>query len=556
MTQHTDPTDADIDFDMIIVGAGFSGIEMLRQARSMNLSATVLEAGSDIGGTWYWNRYPGARTDSEAWYYCYSHDPAVLESWNWSERYPGHAEMRRYFDAIDQRYEVRRDIRFNTRMEAARYDEATKVWHVDTNTGQSLTCRYLVTAIGIMSERFLPDIEGIDCFAGERYVTARWPKVEPDFSGKRVGVIGAGASAIQAIPLIAEQAESLTVFQRTANYVLPANNHDLDDEAREAIRGRYDEIWDEARGHFFGMPFKGAGRLAVESTPQERERIFEDYWARGGFRFIFETFDDLLTDPAANEMAAEFIRRKIRETVHDAETAEDLCPVGYPFGGKRPPNGTRYYETYNRDNVELVNLKKNPIEAITPSGVRTADKAYEFDVLVFATGFDAVTGAFTSVDIRGREGRALSEHWQDGPRTLFGLGTHGFPNLFMVFGPQTPFANNPLVIEQSAQIIAGLVNHMRANDIVTAEVTPEAEAFWLREVEDCANATVVPMGANANSWIYGANIPGKARACTFYFGGLGVYVDHCEREMHEGYPHFEMRRATEAATPAAMASGG
>ena len=529
-------------YDMVIVGAGFSGLDMLRRAREQGLSVIVLEAGSDLGGTWYWNRYPGARTDSEAWYYCYSGDDELLEKWDWSERYPGHAEMRNYFDVIGERYDVRRDIVFNSKMESARYDEPTNVWHITTNDARHYSCRYLVTAIGIMSERFLPDIPGIETFRGERYMTARWPKEEPDFRGKRVGIIGAGASAVQAIPLIAEQAETLTVFQRTANYVLPAQNHQLTPTDREGIKEDYDNVWAHARGHSFGMPFNPAGRLAVETEEKERESIFEKYWERGGFRFIFETFDDLLTDPTANEMAADFIRKKIRETVKNPETAEALCPKGYPFGGKRPPNGTDYYETYNRTNVELVDLKATSIEEITQSGVRTLDQDYQFDTIIFATGFDAVTGAFTAIDIEGRDGRTLKEHWTKGPRTLFGLGAHGFPNLFMVFGPQTPFANNPLVIEQSAKTIATMIEYMRRNDVECAEVTAEGESFWCDEVEARANETIVPLGANANSWIYGANIPGKAQAVSFYFGGLNTYEDFCNKEASEGFPHIHMVR--------------
>ena len=537
------------DYDIVIVGAGFSGIQMLRNARALGLSALVLEAGSDIGGTWYWNRYPGARTDSEAWYYCYSSDPELLESWDWSERYPGHAEMRDYFRTIAERYDVRRDIQFNTKMKSARYVADENTWHITTGDGKTLTCQFLATAMGIMSEKFLPDIEGIDRFKGERYVTAQWPKTEPDFRGKRVGVVGAGASAVQAVPLIAEEAASVTVFQRTANFVLPAENHALTPGDRKAIRERYDAIWDKARGHFFGMPFEAAGRLAAQTPAEEREAIFEKYWARGGFRFIFETFDDILTDPAANELAAEFIRKKIRETVKDPQTAEDLCPVGYPFGGKRPPNGTNYYETFNRENVDLVNLRRTPIDAITETGIRTADREFEFDVIVFATGFDAVTGAFTSIDIVGEDGTTLREHWKDGPRTLYGVGSHNFPNLFMVFGPQTPFSNNPLVIEKSAQIIADLIAHMRENGLVRAEVTTEGEAYWTKEVEDRANDTVVPMGADAHSWIFGSNIPGKARAPVFYFGGLGPYRELCDREAKDGYPHIEFRPAA-GLTPA------
>ncbi len=530
-------------YDMVIIGAGFSGLDMLRRAREQGLSVIVLEAGSDLGGTWYWNRYPGARTDSEAWYYCYSGDDELLKKWDWSERYPGHSEMRNYFDVIAERYDVRRDVRFNSKMDSARYDEPTNIWHVATSDNQYYSCRYLVTAVGVMSERFLPNIPGIETFGGERYMTARWPKEEPDFRGKRVGIIGAGASAVQAIPLIAKRAETLTVFQRTANYVLPAQNRLLTSAERDNIKRDYEKVWDHARGHSFGMPFNPASRLAVETSEEERDKIFEDYWQRGGFRFIFETFDDLLTDPLANEMAADFIRKKIRETVKNPETAEALCPKGYPFGGKRPPNGTDYYETYNAKNVDLVDLKVTPIKEITETGVRTSEQHHEFDVIVFATGFDAVTGAFTSIDIQGRGGKTLKEHWKAGPRTLYGMGAHGFPNLFMVFGPQTPFANNPLVIEQSATTISSMIEFMRRNSIESAEVTEEGEEFWCDEVEARANETVVPLGANANSWIYGANIPGKARAVSFYFGGLDMYSDFCSKEASEGFPNIRMVRS-------------
>jgi cyclohexanone monooxygenase len=523
----------------VVIGAGFSGLRMLMHARDLGLSVCVLEAGTDVGGTWYWNRYPGARTDSEAWYYCYSFSEKLLADWNWNERYPGHQEMRSYLGHVADRFDLRRDIRFESRVTSARYLKESGRWEVTTQSGQRLTGHFLVSGMGILSNPYKPDFKGLDQFKGEWYQTARWPRVEPDFRGKRVGIIGTGATAIQAIPIIAQTAGHLTVFQRTPNYVVPARNHPLDDAKRGELKGRYDQIWDAARGHPFGMPFQPSGKVCAAASPEEREKAFEEGWQKGGFRYLFETYDDILVNQEANDAAAEFIRRKIRETVKDPVTAELLCPQGYPYATKRPPVGHFYYEAFNRDNVTLVDVSSSAIEEITPTGIRTRDSQHELDVIIFATGFDVFTGALTSIDIIGEQGRTLKEKFQDGPQCYLGLAMQEFPNLLMIDGPLTPFANIPLVVEAMADWIHAFLSHMRKNGYSRFEVKATAEREWVDHCNDVVAMTLVPKGATANSWLMGANIPGKAKSVNLYMGGLPAFSQRLEQEMEKEFPSFE-----------------
>ncbi|MGF0289922.1 flavin-containing monooxygenase, partial [Rhodococcus ruber] len=382
--------------DALVIGAGFAGVRMLIELQKLGLSAVALEAGTDVGGTWYWNRYPGARTDSESWSYCFPF-PEIEQEWDWSERYPGQEEVQRYIGFVADRFDVRRHIRFGHRVTAATYDDADNTWTITTDDGNQFTCTYFFTGLGHLSVPQEPPYEGLDSFNGEVYLTGRWPKEKVDFTGKRVAVVGTGASGIQTIPHVAEVAEHLTVFQRTPNYVMPAQNHDLDDEFRRKIKSDYAAVWNKARNHVFGFPMDPAGRMYDDvEIDAERDRIFEEGWRNGGFHFVFETFDDLILDQRSNDAAAEFIRKKIREIVEDPETAELLTPRGYPYISKRPPSGTNYYETFNRDNVSLVDIRSNPIEALTANGLRTREREYEFDVIIFATGFDAVTGALNN----------------------------------------------------------------------------------------------------------------------------------------------------------------
>ncbi|HZZ49885.1 MAG TPA: NAD(P)/FAD-dependent oxidoreductase [Pseudonocardia sp.] len=526
-----------VDVDVVVVGAGFAGVRTLIELRRLGLSATVIEAGTDVGGTWYWNRYPGARTDSESWSYCFPF-PELEQEWDWAERYPTQPEVQRYLRLVVERFDLRDDIEFGQRVSSAEYDEARDSWTVTTESGGRYTCRYFITALGHLSVPYEPAVPGTETFTGETYLTSRWPKGEVDFTGKRVGVIGTGASAIQAIPVIAEQAAQLTVFQRTPNYVMPAQNHRLTDEQRQQIKDDYPRIWEQARRHVFGFPMDPAGRVYDDVTDQEREKIFEQGWADGGFHYVFETFDDIILDERSNEAAAEFIRAKIRETVIDPATAELLCPKDYPYVAKRPPAGHGYYETFNRDNVRLVDLNADPIVEVVPSGIRTQDTRHDFDVLVFATGFDAVTGPFNKIDIRGRGGRRLTEKWSDGPVTQLGIGVPGFPNLFMVCGPQSAYANIPVVIEEVVGWIGRALGAASDRGASAVEALDDAATAWGEHVEQVFGATLLPRGEKVGSWYLGANIPGKKRRVLFYFAGAGAYFDQLDLAERAGFSGF------------------
>ena len=537
---------AKLDYEAIVVGAGFSGMAMLRKLREMGLSVRVLEAANGVGGTWHWNRYPGARTDCESWYYCYSFSKELLDEWNWSERYPSQPEMNRYLNHVADRFDLRRDIQLETRVLSAVYDEKANTWTLKTNTGETLVTRYFISAMGFISQPNIPNFKGRDSFKGETYFTGLWPHEGVDFKGKRVGVIGTGASAIQAIPFIAQDASHLTVFQRTPNYVMPARNHPLGEEQREYIKKNYDDVWKKVRQHSFGMPLEVQNRNTFDVSPEEQRAILEKGWQSGGFRYVFETFDDMMMDPKANEVASEFIREQIRQIVKDPVTAEMLTPKGYPFGGKRPPAGHGYYETFNRDNVTLVDVQANPITEITPTGLKTTAAEYEFDILVLATGFDAVTGALANVDIRGRGGIALKDKWQDGAKTYLGLGSAGFPNLFIIIGPQSPFANMPPSIEHNVGFITNAIQHLRQNNIAAMEPSTAAEEDWTQHTIDVANMTVMPLGVKVNSWFMGSNIPGKAQIINVYFGGANSYYDRCDLVVKNGFEGYNFHRSPAA----------
>ncbi len=527
-------------FDAVVIGAGFSGLRMLWELRQLGLTTRVIEAAPDVGGTWYWNRYPGARTDSDSWVYAFSFSKELQDEWDWQERYPTQPEALAYLQHVADRFDMRRDIQFETRMESAVYDETTNRWTVTTDQGDSYTCRYFVPATGVLSLPYTPPFPGIDTFEGESYVTGRWPKEPVDFTGKRVAVIGTGATAIQAIPIIAQTAAHVTVFQRTPNYVLPARNYTLSDGERQAIRRDYGSIWNRAREHFFGVAMDDPGGALQDATPAEQQRVLEYGWEVGGFRYIFETFSDLLVDDRSNEVASEFIRNKIRAIVHDPQTAELLCPKDYPLVGKRPPLGHLYYEAFNRKNVSLVDISQNEITEITARGVRTATDEYEADIIVFATGFDAVTGTLKSLDIRGKGGQLLRDKWNGGPRTQLGIAVDGFPNMFLICGPQTPFANLPVVIDGIVEWIGQAIRHLDENGFTSMEATHDAVEAWARHMDELVNATVLSRGKR--SWFLGDNIPGKAHAVLFYFGGVGNYRQECQAAIAKDYDGFELAR--------------
>ncbi len=528
------------EFDALVVGAGFSGLYQLFCLRDrLGLSVQVLEAGDGVGGTWYWNRYPGARCDSESHAYCYSFSKELTQEWEWSERYPEQPEIMRYLNYVADRFDLKRDIRFNTRVIAASYDEAANRWTVRTEAGEQLTAKFLITAVGCLSTANVPKILGLESFAGRWYHTGQWPHEGVDFTGKRVGMIGTGSTGIQAAPVIAETAAHLTVFQRTANYSVPARNAPLTPEFKRYIKENATEIRAVMHATRNGMPFLISERQALATPPEERDALYEAAWQKGGLEFR-ATFEDLMVKKAANDTAADFIRRKIRKIVKDPATAAKLSDIDHPYATKRPPIDTNYFETFNRDNVTLVDVKVSPIERITPTGVRTSDADYPLDIIVFATGFDAMTGPMLRMSITGRDGISLAEAWEAGPRTYLGLQIAGFPNLFTMTGPGSPsvLCNMPVPIEQHAEWIANCIAHMRAHGLERIEATQEAVANWVEQVNTAADATLLPLAKS--SWYLGANVPGKPRVFMPYAGGMARYRDICAGVAANNYEGFTL----------------
>jgi len=522
--------------DAVVVGAGFAGLYMLHRLRGLGFSARVFEAGDGVGGTWYWNRYPGARCDVESMDYSYSFSDELQQEWTWSERYAAQPEILRYINHVADRFDLRRDIQLSTRVTSATFDEATGRWTVETDRGDRVWARFCVMATGCLSTTQVPRIPGLEAFRGPRYHTGHWPHEGVDFTGRRVGVIGTGSSAIQSIPIIAEQATHLFVFQRTPNFSIPAHNAPLDREFERRVKAGYAEFRRQARESRVGFVVERSDDSALAVTADERRREYEKRWRRGGLGFT-ATFADLLINPKANETAAEFCREKIREVVRDPAVAEVLVPQDYPVGTKRMCVDTRYYETFNRPNVTLVDIRRSPIETITPDGLRTRDGAYAFDSLVLATGFDAMTGALLAVDIRGRAGLTLREAWAEGPRTYLGLAIAGFPNLFMITGPGSPsvLSNMIVSIEQHVDWIADCLAYLRARGHATIEATAPAQEGWVSHVNEVGHATLYP---RANSWYMGANVPGKPRVFMPYIGGVGAYRQICDGVTAKGYQGF------------------
>jgi cation diffusion facilitator CzcD-associated flavoprotein CzcO len=535
------------DFDAIVVGAGFGGLNMLNDLRRLDLSVRVFEAGGGVGGTWYWNRYPGARCDSESVYYMFSDkfSPQILEEWTWSERFAGHAEIREYMDFVTDKMDLRRDIQFNTRVSAAVYDEENNRWEVTTDDGAVTTARYFITAVGCISTTNLPPWPGLETFQGDWYHTGAWPHEPVDFTGKRVAVIGTGATGVQAIPEIAKQAEQLYVFQRTPNYDIPARNYPIDSTYVNKVKSEYPELWERARESAFGLPYQVSEKLALEDSAEEREEVFQRAWDKGGFYIGLETYSDFLVNKEANDTIADFMRRRIKELVHDPATADLLAPTDHPFFTKRPPLETDYYVTFNRDNVELHDVRTHPIEEITERGVKTAEGEFPVDAIVFATGFDTMTGTLFKMGIKGRNGVTLEHKWADGPRTYLGLTTHGFPNMFMITGPQSPsvLSNMPVAIEQNSDFIAGVIEHSRAAGVDYVEATREAEDDWVSHHNELAEATLLP---GTNSWWVGANIPGKVRTLYPYVGGVGTFRHRCQEVADKGYEGFNLAQRSTA----------
>ncbi|GAA0627857.1 NAD(P)/FAD-dependent oxidoreductase [Sporichthya brevicatena] len=525
--------------DAVVIGAGFSGLYMLHCLRDrLGLDVRGFEAAGGVGGVWYYNRYPGARCDSDGFVYCYSWDSELLQEWEWGGKYPVQPELLRYLEHVADRHDLRRSFTFDTRVTSAVYDEAAARWTVTTDGGETLSTRYLVTGIGHLSiARYVPDLPGLSEFGGEWYHTGSWPHEPVDLRGKRIGVIGTGSSGVQCIPVVAEQAEHLTVFQRTPQFSIPARHETVDENFWRDVKANYDEIWAQAKVSASGFPWQHNGKRALEVSDEERRETYERLWLHGGVRFANGSFRDLVSDDEANRTVSEFLREKIREIVKDPVTAEKLVPR-HPFLSRRPIVDTNYFETYNRDNVTLVDIRAEPIVTLTPAGVRTAEAEYPLDVLILATGFDAVTGPYFGIDVRGRDGLSLVDAWRDGPSGYLGLQTAGFPNLFTVTGPGSTLGNLPITIETHVEWITDCIAHLEANGIREMEADAAAEREWMRQVNEQAESSMI---SRADSWINGANIPGKQRAYVFYFGHFGYFRRLCAEVAADGYRGFVLR---------------
>lgn len=524
--------------DVVVVGAGFSGMYLLHELRRLGLSTVIIEAGTDVGGTWYWNRYPGARVDVESLSYSYSFSPELEQEYEWQDRYPAQPEILRYAQHVADRFDLRRDIIFKTRVTEASWSEDTSTWLVRTEHEDAVNARFLVMATGCLSSAKLPEIPGLDTFKGATYHTAHWPHEGVDFTGLRVGVVGTGSSGVQSIPVIAEQAADLTVFQRTPAYSLPARNRPLRRDEIEAMKADYRRYRQAQKESGFGVPVPPATRSALEVSDAEREATFDVAWESGSLVNLLTSYTDLATDPAANDTARRFVHRKIHEIVADEGVASDLCP-DYPVGTKRPCLDTGYYETYNRPDVHLVNLQRSPLVEVTAQGIRTSTSEHAFDAIVYATGFDAMTGSLTNVAISGRGGLSLKEEWTAGPRTYLGLGSAGFPNMFMITGPGSPsvLSNMVVSIEQHVDWVVAAIEHLRAEGLNIIEPTREAQDAWVDHVNLVASYTLYP---RANSWYMGANVPGKARVFMPYAGGVGEYRKKCDEVAAHGYEGFAL----------------
>ncbi|WP_415394644.1 flavin-containing monooxygenase [Rhodococcus globerulus] len=540
----TDPDISTAPLDVVVIGAGVAGLYAMYRLRKQGLRVHGFEAGSGVGGTWYFNRYPGARCDVESFDYSFSFSEELQQDWDWSEKYAAQPEILEYLDHVADRFDLRSGFNFDTRVKSAHFHEESALWRVQTTTGHDVTSRFVVCATGSLSTANMPNIDGRDSFAGDVFHTGFWPHEGVDFTGKRVGVIGTGSSGIQSVPLIAEQADHLYVFQRSANYSVPAGNTPLDDARRAEIKASYAERRALSKRSGGGSPFISDSRSALEVPEDERTAAYEERWRLGGVLFG-KTFADQTSNLEANDTAREFAETKIRSVVEDQSIADLLIPNDHPIGTKRIVTDTNYYQTYNRDNVSLVDLKKAPIEAIDATGIKTTESHYDLDALVFATGFDAMTGALDRIDIRGRGGETLRENWHAGPRTYLGLGVNGFPNLFVVTGPGSPsvLSNMILAAEQHVDWIADAIAHLDANNLTTIEPSVEAVDGWLEECSRRASATLFP---SANSWYMGANIPGKTRIFMPFIGGFGVYSDICADVAAQGYRGFELNSAVHA----------
>lgn len=535
---------AEVDYDAIGIGAGFAGLALVHYLREAGLSVRIFDRASDVGGTWAWNRYPGAATDSESYYYCLTFSKDLLQEWSWTKRYPERQETQSYMRFVADKCDMWPHIQLKTEVVDAEYSNDRGCWKITTGDGDTFTCKYFISAMGMISEPMIPKIKGMDRFEGPLFHSSRWPE-ELDYDGKRIGIIGVGASAVQIVPVVAKTAANVTVFQRTPNYILPAVQKPMTPEWEREIKSNYDAIVAKCRNHVFGMAFDSpVGRNAVDTPPEERQRIFEENWT-GSFRWVFETFDDLLVSPEANRWASEFIVSKMKERIDDPEVAELLTPSydDYPLFAKRPPLDHGYLEAFNRDNVHLVDIRKRePLVEITEKGVRTTRDEYEFDIIVLATGFKAYTGALEAFPIRGSSGQTLSEKWKTVSASIMGVCVADFPNMFIVTGPQAPFANLPTSIEQNVKWITRCIEKMEREGFDIFEPRPEAERMWTEHTADIHSQTLMSAGDKVNSWMMGANRDDKRPRVLIYFGGANAYYDTLDQSAKNGFPELEFKK--------------
>jgi cation diffusion facilitator CzcD-associated flavoprotein CzcO/acetyl esterase/lipase len=538
------------DNDVVVIGAGFGGLYAVHKLRDeLGLTVRGFDLAGGPGGTWWWNRYPGARCDIESVHYSYSFSDEIQREWQWTERFPAQPEILSYLEFVADKLDVRKEFEFATRVTSVVWDDEDKTWTVTTDSGASTTARFVIAATGNLSiPKARSEFPGLEGFAGEVYATSSWPHEGVDLAGKRVGVIGTGSTGIQVIPEIARQADHLTVFQRTANYAVPLRNEPVEPPRRRWLAENWRQVRAKSRDRFLGAPYELPEPSALAVTEEQRRARYDRLWAEGGFRMVTSSYGDVLFDEKANDTVAEYVREQIRERVHDPKTAELLCPTDHPYGTKRPALETDYFLTFNRDNVDLVDVRTSPIEEVTATGVRTGEREYELDVIVLATGFDAITGPLLNLGFVGRDGVTLARRWADGPRTYLGIAVSGFPNLFTITGPQSAVAlyNNPLAIEDHVEFAAAAIKHVLDSGAVTIETNEAAERAWQAEVEGILNLTLLP---RANSWYMGANVPGKPRATFVFAGGAPLYRAICADVVNKGYAGFAIGAEPAPAIP-------
>ena len=527
------------EFDAIVVGAGIAGMYFVYRLRKLGFTVRAYEAGTGVGGTWYWNRYPGARFDSESYSYGYSWSQEILDEWEWTEHFSPQTETLRYLNLVADKFDLRKDIEFNARVSSAVYDSNDRSWCVETESGSCAKAPFLIHGTGCLSAPFVPEFKGLDSFKGKTWHTSDWPREPVDLSDKRVGVIGTGATGVQMITEIAKNVGDLTVFQRTANYNKPLRNSLITEEEQRDFKARQSEIFEKCKQSFGGFIYQFDERSTFDVSSEERQEFYEELWKGKGFAFWLSGFNDVLTNEAANEEVSEFIRKKIQERVDDPEVAEMLTPRDHPFGTKRPPMESGYYEAFNQSNVHLVDLKSTPIECFTEKGIKTSSSAYEFDVVIFATGFDGVTGALNRIDIRGEGGSSLKDKWDELPTAYLGMCAVGFPNMFITGGPHntSSFCNIPRCLEQNVEWITDCMSWMREHGYTRLEAKQAAEDSWAEHALESADKTLL---TNIDSWFMGSNIPGKKRIFLNYVGGAPYHRQVCDEVAQNGYDTFDL----------------